>query len=897
MKKIKQKIIITIILLIALIGIINTANATETLNQDNITNTVNGGILVLEAGVTYKLDADSDSTLIDGLVIEKKITIRSSSLSENAIIDLGKQGRAFNINQAGSLTLINITIKNGQASDGAAIQNYRGTLTATGCNFTDNTATNTGGAIYNYADSTFTSTVNITGCIFTGNTATNGGGAIYNYAGSTSNSTVNIAGCNFTDNTAIYNGGGAIRNFAATGSTATVNITGCNFTGNTATNNYGGGAIYTEASGTSSTATVNIAGCIFTGNTATNNGGAICNYAGSTSTSTVNITGCIFTGNKANTGGAIFNYAGSTSTSTVNLAGCNFTGNTATYNGGGAIYNYADSTSTSTVNIAGCNFTDNTAIYNGGGAIRNFAATGSTSTVNIAGCNFTGNTATYNYGGGAIYTEASGTSSTATVNITGCIFTGNTATNNGSAIYNYAGSTSTSTSTVNITGCTFTDNKATNNGATICNFAWNSGNPTVTVTGCAFDSIFFPIKVYTGNDEDNIILKNVIHNNVIRATTEIVGTSSVSGVGLDGFPSVDVTVDVLGIYWIVIDDIFTGYVTFTDFTQELAVNYDLDISKSPYTVEVYNNPGGVLLVSGTITVVGKIVPTLVVSSVSGALNSEVDLKATLTSGGSPIDNEEIIFWDSNGDEIGRSVTGPDGVATVKYTIKSLSDTYYAEYEGNDKYKSKKSDSGTITGTKKAADTSNSLDSSNNLINHYSGPTMPISPFVSQLNYNNLLKIIDSVAKLDSKKYSPASWNSLKKALANARNMNKAKKAKSQAEIDAVDKALKDAKSKLTKRDADLQITKVKRSGNSYKITIKNFGKDVSTKTRLKIAASDKYVKTTSVKAIAAGKSITLTVKFFKYSQTRSFNKNIHLNFNREATETNYKNNKFKIPKN
>ena len=57
---------------------------------------------------------------------------------------------------------------------------------------------------------------------------------------------------------------------------------------------------------------------------------------------------------------------------------------------------------------------------------------------------------------------------------------------------------------------------------------------------------------------------------------------------------------------------------------------------------------------------------------------------------------------------------------------------------------------------------------------------------------------------------------------------------------------------------------------------------MSTKTRLKISASDKYVKTASVKAIATGKSRTLTVKFFKYSQTRSLTKRVQVNYNKQT---------------
>jgi hypothetical protein len=153
------------------------------------------------------------------------------------------------------------------------------------------------------------------------------------------------------------------------------------------------------------------------------------------------------------------------------------------------------------------------------------------------------------------------------------------------------------------------------------------------------------------------------------------------------------------------------------------------------------------------------------------------------------------------------------------------------------------------------------------------------------------------SNLKSKNYSPKSWNAFKTAYNNAKKMNTAKNAKSQTEINNALNALKTAKSKLTKRNVDLKITKIKRVGNSYKITIKNSGKDISTKTSLLISTGNKkFQKSASVKAIASGKSTTLTVKFFKFTQTRSQNKYFTVNYKKQAMETNYKNNKVKIPK-
>jgi len=159
--------------------------------------------------------------------------------------------------------------------------------------------------------------------------------------------------------------------------------------------------------------------------------------------------------------------------------------------------------------------------------------------------------------------------------------------------------------------------------------------------------------------------------------------------------------------------------------------------------------------------------------------------------------------------------------------------------------------------------------------------------------------IDSAtnSNLQSKDYSPASWKVYEKAISYAHKVNNSVNP-SQSEIDKAVSDLEKAKSNLKKRNVDLKITKVKRFGNSYKITIKNSGKDVSTKTQVKIyCGCKKLEKVANVKAISAGKSITLTVKFFKYSQSKKHNKYFVVNFNKMAMETNFKNNKFKILKN
>jgi len=233
---------------------------------------------------------------------------------------------------------------------------------------------------------------------------------------------------------------------------------------------------------------------------------------------------------------------------------------------------------------------------------------------------------------------------------------------------------------------------------------------------------------------------------------------------------------------------------------------------------------------------------------------------------------------------GGELCDMDAYSTLAEEFNAM---FYASYSGNTTFNGNQSAYGNLVSISKAPTPQS--------------PTPQVQNFrvKNQLKYDDLGVAIKSItgSSLKSKNYSPASWKALQKALANARQMNSAKNANSQAEINEVINALKIAKSNLTKRNVDLVITKVKRLGNSYTITIKNAGKDPSTKTRLSLSCGcKKFVKLVKVKAIASGKSITLNIKFFEFSKTYSHNKYLVINPFKEARETKYKNNKVKIPR-
>ena len=97
-----------------------------------------GGTLELDRN--YEYDEGFD---INGIEIKNFIAIDGKGHT----IDAKGKARAFNVS-ANDVTIKNLTIKNAYSSDngGAIYFNYNGIVTD--CNFTDNTATKYGGAVY-----------------------------------------------------------------------------------------------------------------------------------------------------------------------------------------------------------------------------------------------------------------------------------------------------------------------------------------------------------------------------------------------------------------------------------------------------------------------------------------------------------------------------------------------------------------------------------------------------------------------------------------------------------------------------------------------------------------------------------------------------------------------------
>ena len=292
------------------------------------------------------------------ITIAKNMTIKGQS-KDKTIINGSNNNRIFIINSGVKVSLLNLTIANGRASNsnGGAIQNNGGTLTINNCNFKNNYATRT------------TTTTNVSA------------GVIYNTG------ILNLIGSTFTNNYVVSGSSNSAQG-GAIYSTGSVNISNCTFVGNNATSSSGtatddGGAIWTSGS-------LTINNSSFINNKAAGyGGGAICIGDNTILVNNVSISDSNFINNTAGYGGAIWMHSG-TSLTPATITRSNFTGNNATY--GGAIRNWGF------LIVTASNFKNNSATE--GGAINNAV---NTSVLNVTGSTLTGNNATT---GSVIYNTA-----------------------------------------------------------------------------------------------------------------------------------------------------------------------------------------------------------------------------------------------------------------------------------------------------------------------------------------------------------------------------------------------------------------------------------------------------------------------------------------------------------
>ena len=201
--------------------------------------------------VTFACGGAATITLGSRKIISADTTIDGGGvITISGPLNTGPGGTGFSLTSSGvTFTVENLTIANGRALVGGAINNMRGTLIVTNSTFSGNSSPN-GGAIVNGAIGTLI----VTNSNFSSNHGTFGGGAILN------GGTATVTNSSFSANSS-STAGGAISNLnflIVTNSTFSGNsvsgdggaianggpltVTNSTFSGNSAT--FGGGAIY-----------------------------------------------------------------------------------------------------------------------------------------------------------------------------------------------------------------------------------------------------------------------------------------------------------------------------------------------------------------------------------------------------------------------------------------------------------------------------------------------------------------------------------------------------------------------------------------------------------------------------------------------------------------------------
>jgi len=291
--------------------------------------------------------------------------------------------------------------------------------TVSNCTFTGNSASETGGGMYNSGDPC---SPTVTNCTFTGNSAGVNGGGMGNDGSPT------VSDCTFTGNSAGDSGGGMCN-----GGGSPI-ITNCEFSGNSA---HWGGAMFNQQ------CPAVVTGCRFTGNSAEQQGGGI-----SSTISSFTVTDCTFMRNSAAQGGGMCT-GGSCSAS---IANCTFEENSAGSSGGG-MHNQAGASP----GVTDCTFVRNSAGWAGGGMHNG-------SSPAVTNCMFTGNSA--GCGGGM-----SNSGELASPTVINCTFTDNSAGSSGGGMWNYSSASPT------LTNCTFSRNSSANLGGGMTN--QSSASPTL----------------------------------------------------------------------------------------------------------------------------------------------------------------------------------------------------------------------------------------------------------------------------------------------------------------------------------------------------------------------------------------------------------------------------------
>ncbi len=188
---------------------------TSTGDDVNDPTTLRGALHLAGSGDTIDLTGVMGTiTLTNGqLFVSPSVTITGPGASKLAISG-NHSSRIFDIGGSAIVTISGVTIENGNGNQsttipdnvGGGIRNT-GTLTLTDCVISGNSATSSGGGIYNFPGKF----LSVTNCTLSNNSAVSSGGGIFN---DESGGTVSVSNSTFTGNSAFV--GGAIYNWGGT---------------------------------------------------------------------------------------------------------------------------------------------------------------------------------------------------------------------------------------------------------------------------------------------------------------------------------------------------------------------------------------------------------------------------------------------------------------------------------------------------------------------------------------------------------------------------------------------------------------------------------------------------------------------------------------------------------
>ncbi len=285
-------------LTVAAVQVIEAATLTVSNTSDSGPGSFRQALADANDGDIIKFSISGVITLSSGeLTVGKSVTIGGPG-PMNLTVDAQNLSRVFAVRSANVVVISGLTIIHGSAGNGGGIQNDHANLTVTDCVISNNSATDSGGAIDNDGYGGCMAVLALKNTRLIGNSSANAGGAIINLGNNGGSAILNIDNSTFDGNSSgagggIYNqgfsghviatisnstfsnnsggGGGGILNYGGVGR-ALLNISNSTFSGNISGPGLGSavaaniinasGALVLNSSTIDDTSSTGVGGCV-----------------------------------------------------------------------------------------------------------------------------------------------------------------------------------------------------------------------------------------------------------------------------------------------------------------------------------------------------------------------------------------------------------------------------------------------------------------------------------------------------------------------------------------------------------------------------------------------------------------------------------------------------------